>query len=408
MAKVKFYKGTKANLPTSGMIEEGAFYLCADTGELYFGAGSSTLLLITDAIARHGNGANSIIPFDNPYNASGASGRNSIVFGDYLGTSSGDNVLVAAATGNNIITGNQGAIIASNGGASVAGDNSAVIAGRGANAADNSAIIGSTSCYIAEKDPDGNDVSQSVALGGFSGTLNESQTTAVHNLKNTFGDKWDSSGITTKEGTTINSSIRTVGDIDTQYANEQNTWIYKTFNAIASIVNEWFNNLNSKFYDWFGGVDNSIRRVTVVKKIDAAVADKTTLFTVPNGFIAFGNGNQTQAIMLNIFYPGKMGNGSTTYSNIDFAFECVDSYAIQSGAPAGYKYSTSGSLTGGGSINNSYMFGTTGNGADAGDIAFEITSKMQYYGERGALFDLPENTYFLYVKMELLLLPKNQ
>ena len=53
------------------------------------------------------------------------------------------------------------------------------------------------------------------------------------------------------------------------------------------------------------------------------------------------------------------------------------------------------------------MFGTTGNGADAGDITLEITSKMQYYGERGTMFDLPENTYFLYVKMELLLLPKN-
>ena len=40
------------------------------------------------------------------------------------------------------------------------------------------------------------------------------------------------------------------------------------------------------------------------------------------------------------------------------------------------------------------MFGTTGNGADAGDITFEITGKMRYYGDRGALFDLPENTYF--------------
>lgn len=366
-------------------------------------------LLISEANFNlvNASGRGSVVVANNPYGNSDAAGSNSLVIGEYLGTSTGDNVFVAAATGNNIITGNQGAIIASNGGASVAGDNSAVIAGRGANAADNSAIIGSTSCSIAEKDSDGNDVSQSVALGGFSGTLNESQTTAVHNLKNTFGDKWDANGITTKEGTTVNSNIRAVGDIDTQYTNGQSTWNFKTFNAIASIVNEWFNNFNNKLYDWFGGVDNSIRRVTVVKKIDAAVADKTTLFTVPNGLIAFGNGNQTQAIMLNIFYPGKMGNESTTYSNIEFTFECVDSYAIQSGAPAGYKYSTSGSLSGGGSINNSYMFGTTGNGADAGDITLEITSKMQYYGERGTLFDLPADTYFLYVKMELLLLPKN-
>ena len=387
MAKVKFYKGTKANLPTSGMIEEGAFYLCTDTGELYFGAGSSTLLLITDAIARHGGGANSIIPFDNPYNASGASGRNSIVFGDYLGQQSGNDILVVASGGNQNVTGNKDAVIACNGGVSIAGNESAALATSGV-------TVPST-------------LSNVLCVAGYHGTPDESETLYFNKLKNTYGDKIDSNGLTTKEGTTINSNIRAVGDIDTQYTDGQSAWSLKTFNAIASIVNGWFNDLNSKLYDWFGGVDNSIRRVTVVKKIDAAVAAKTTLFTVPNGVIAFGNGNQTQAIMLNIFYPGKMGNGSTTYSNIDFTFECVDSYAIQSGAPAGYKYSTSGSLSGGGSINNSYMFGTTGNGADAGDITFEITSKMQYYGDRGTLFDLPADTYFLYVKMELLLLPKN-
>lgn len=391
---------------TAGTIRGGCFatFVCYEIAQNTY-----AYLLVSDATSNllNAEGSGSLIGRNNPYGATSLTGKNSLALGEYLGPSSGDNILIAAATGNNTITGDQGSILASNGGASVNGDNSVVIAGRGTNAADNSAIIGSTSCSIAEKDSDGYDVSQSVALGGFSGTLDESQTTGVHNLKNTFGDKWNSNGITTKEGTTINSNIRTVGDIDTQYTDGQSAWNFKTFNAIASIVNSWFNDLNSKLYDWFGGTDNSIRRVTVVKKIDAAVVAKTTLFTVPNGVIAFGNGNQTQAIMLNIFYPGKMGNGSTTYSNIDFTFECVDSYAIQSGAPAGYKYSTSGSLSGGGSINNSYMFGTTGNGADAGDITFEITGKMRYYGDRGALFDLPENTYFLYVKMELLLLPKN-
>lgn len=514
MANVKFYKGTKANLPTSGMIEEGAFYLCTDTGALYFGASPTSLLLVSETtngelgtgyaqcntssgsaltatfagyqLKKNGlvtvlfnydvpanatldingqgacsimcrnrsnygggivnlaanmirarsiatfvcyevvqntycylliseansnlvnaSGKGSVVVANNPYGASDAAGSNSLVIGDYLGTSSGNNVLVAAATGNSVITGNQGAIIASNGGASVSGDDSVVIAGRGSNAADNSAIIGSTSCSIAEKDSNGYDVSQSVALGGYSGTLDESQTTAVHNLKNTFGDKWNSNGITTKEGTTINSGIRAVGDIDTQYSDGQSAWIFKTFNAIASIVNSWFNDLNSKFYDWFYGVDNSVRKVSVVKKIDATVAAKTKLFTVPSGFIAFGNSTQTPVIMLNIFYPGKMGNGSTSYSNIEFTFECVDSYAVQNGAPAGYKYNSSGTLSGGGSTNNQYMLGTTGAGADAGDITFEITSKMQYYGERGNLYDLPADTYFLYVKMDLLLLPKN-
>ena len=405
MCRNRGYGNTIASI-SDGYIRAGSFatFVCYEVAQNTY-----CYLLTSEANFNLVNavGSGSLQGRNNPYGATSATGANALVIGEYLGTSTGDNVLVAASTSNNVVTGNQGAILASNGGASVAGDNSVVIAGRGSNDANNSAIIGSTSCSIAEKDSNGNDVSQSVVLGGYSGTLNESQTTAVHNLKNTFGDKWDSNGITTKEGTIVNSSIRAVGDIDTQYTNGQSTWNFKTLNAIASIVNEWFSYFNSKLHDWFDGVDNSVRRVTVVKKIDAAVAAKTTLFTVPNGFIAFGNGNQTQAIMLNIFYPGKMGNGSTTYSNIDFTFECVDSYAIQSGAPAGYKYSTSGSLTGGGSINNSYMFGTTGNGADAGDITLEITSKMQYYGERGTLFDLPENTYFLYVKMELLLLPKN-
>lgn len=47
MAQVSFKEGLKANLPKSD-ISQGALYLTTDTGELYFGKNTNTLLKITD------------------------------------------------------------------------------------------------------------------------------------------------------------------------------------------------------------------------------------------------------------------------------------------------------------------------------------------------------------------------
>ena len=49
MAKVKFYKGVEANLPTSGMVEDGAFYMCTDTGNMYLGSGTTTLIQLNQS-----------------------------------------------------------------------------------------------------------------------------------------------------------------------------------------------------------------------------------------------------------------------------------------------------------------------------------------------------------------------
>lgn len=43
MAKVKFHKGLKANLPSEGLAE-GHYYQCVDTGELYLATSSTTLV----------------------------------------------------------------------------------------------------------------------------------------------------------------------------------------------------------------------------------------------------------------------------------------------------------------------------------------------------------------------------
>jgi len=328
-------------------------------------------------------GSGSLQGKNNPYGATSATGANSLVIGEYLGTSTGNNVLVAASTSNNIVTGNQGAILGSNGGASVSGDNSVVIAGRGSNDADNSAIIGSTSCSIAEKDSNGYDVSQSVALGGFSGTLNESQTTAVHNLKNTFGDKWDSSGITTKEGTTVNSSIRAVGDIDTQYTNGQSTWNFKTLNAIASLVNGWFIDLNTKLYDWFGGVDSNVKKVSIVKKINTSVAGTTTLYTIPNGYVAVPlKSRATGRLTIECSCPQLNINA---YEQV----ECSIMWTDEAGAK-----NTTLSLSIGKNETANVSTAITNFVGDTGNISCQITTASTH-------------SAFMYVYFDLLLLPKN-
>lgn len=342
-------------------------------------------LLISEANFNlvNASGKGSVVVANNPYGNSDAAGSNSLVIGEYLGTSTGNNILVAAATGNNIVTGNQGAILASNGGASVTGDNSVVIAGRGSNAADNSAIIGSTSCSIAEKDSNGYDVSQSVALGGYSGTLDESQTTGVHNLKNTFGDKWDSNGITTKEGTTVNSSIRAVGDIDTQYTNRQSTWNFKTLNAIASIVNEWFSYFNSKLHDWFDCVDSNVKKVSIVKKINTSVAETTTMYTIPNGYVAVPlKSRATGRLTIECSCPQLNIN---TYEQV----ECTIMWTDEAGAK-----NTTLSLSIGNNETVNVSTAITNFVGDTGSISCQITTASTH-------------SAFMYVYFDLLLLPKN-
>ena len=45
MAKVSFYKGLKANLPSTGLVS-GRYYQCTDTGELYLATSSTTKVLV--------------------------------------------------------------------------------------------------------------------------------------------------------------------------------------------------------------------------------------------------------------------------------------------------------------------------------------------------------------------------
>ena len=59
MANVKFYKGVEANLPTSGMVEDGAFYMCTDTGNMYLGSGTTTLIPLNHIPSASGNRADS-------------------------------------------------------------------------------------------------------------------------------------------------------------------------------------------------------------------------------------------------------------------------------------------------------------------------------------------------------------
>jgi len=363
MAKVKFYKGTRANLPTSGMIEEGAFYLCTDTGELYFGVGSSTLLLITDAIVRHGDGTNSIIPFDNPYNASGASGRNSIVFGDYLGRQSGNDILVVASGGNQNVTGNKDAVIACNGGVSIAGNESAALATSGV-------TVPST-------------LSNVLCVAGYHGTPDESETLYFNKLKSIYGDKIDSNGLTTKEGTTINSNIRTVGDIDTQYTDGQSAWNFKTLNAIASIVNEWFNNFNNKLHDWFGGVDDNVKKVSIVKKINTSIAETTIMYTIPNGYVAVPlKSRATGRLTIECSCPQLNINA---YEQV----ECTIMWTDEAGAK-----NTNLSLSIGNNETANVSTAITNFVGDTGNISCQITTASTH-------------SAFMYVYFDLLLLPKN-
>lgn len=45
MAKYRFHKGLKANLPSTGLIE-GHYYQCTDTGELYLATSATTMILV--------------------------------------------------------------------------------------------------------------------------------------------------------------------------------------------------------------------------------------------------------------------------------------------------------------------------------------------------------------------------
>ena len=47
MANVALKTGIQANLPPSGMIEEGCIYFCTDTGNIYFGASPTSLVLLS-------------------------------------------------------------------------------------------------------------------------------------------------------------------------------------------------------------------------------------------------------------------------------------------------------------------------------------------------------------------------
>ena len=47
MANVAFKTGTQANLPTAGMIEEGCIYFCTDSGNIYYGASPTSLVLLS-------------------------------------------------------------------------------------------------------------------------------------------------------------------------------------------------------------------------------------------------------------------------------------------------------------------------------------------------------------------------
>ena len=49
--QIKFYKGSEANLPTSG-IEIGALYHCEDTGNTYRGISATELELFSSAVGK--------------------------------------------------------------------------------------------------------------------------------------------------------------------------------------------------------------------------------------------------------------------------------------------------------------------------------------------------------------------
>ena len=217
MSKVKFYKGTKQNLPTSGMVEEDALYLCTDTGELYFGISTTALLLITDAIIAKSDGVNTIVPFNNPYNNTKATGRNAIVFCENGGESTGDNIV----------------ILASGYSCSISGDMSAIIGGQGVTiGADFSAAIGTQGVTI----PQGR--SQVIVLGCYvdSSNITENNTVWIQNLRTIYGDYIKSSEFLLNKSGSINGNLTVNGELVASEIKTQYMQSLSSMNSLSTIA----------------------------------------------------------------------------------------------------------------------------------------------------------------------------
>ena len=149
--------------------------------------GNNYFLFTDETIAlANSEGVNSIVFANNPYNNTKATGKNAVVLGEYLGTSSGNDILIVAVGNGNSVNGDNSAIIAAGSGNTVNGDKSVVIANEAA-----------VTIPTGKKGI--------LATGGRSGTLNKDNTLYLGDFDNKYGETIDDNGWKTRYGDEITS-----------------------------------------------------------------------------------------------------------------------------------------------------------------------------------------------------------